>query len=69
MAETLPSPQALRASSTADLNEQLEKLRKELWEARVKIKEGSMPQTHRVPLLRRQIARIQTVMNEQRKGS
>lgn len=69
MTETLPRPQVLRASSAADLTLELEKLRKELWDARIKIKEGALAQTHRVPLLRRQIARIHTIMNEQRKRS
>ena len=66
MAEKPSSVQDLRGMSQADLNAQLEKLRQELWQHRVKIQEGALQQTHLLAAARRQIARVQTVLREQR---
>jgi large subunit ribosomal protein L29 len=66
MAETLPPAKELRALTEADLHGQLEKLRQELWSQRLKTTEGAQQQTHRLGQLRRQIARIQTILKEQR---
>ena len=59
------SVKELRGFSAADLTGQLAKLREELWQQRVKIQEGAQQQTHRRSALRRQIARVLTVLNEQ----
>ena len=47
-----------------ELQTQLQSLRQELWTQRVKAREGLLQQSHRVGLLRRQIARLSTVLNE-----
>ena len=64
MAEKQPSAKDLRTWSEADLKEQRAKLRQELWRHRVKVREGSLQQTHLLPAIRRQIARLETVMRE-----
>ena len=66
MADKRPSAKELRGMPEADLRGQLEKLRSELWQARQKTTEGAQTQTHRFSALRRQIARIETVINKQR---
>ena len=52
----------LRALPDADLTAQLEKLRRDMWQNRLKAKDGSSLQTHQLLAFRRQIARIQTVL-------
>ena len=66
MAQTRPTAKTLRELPRADLSAQLETLRQELWQHRIKTKEGAQPQMHQIPALRRQIARIQTVLRESR---
>ena len=65
MAEAWPRAKDLRALTAADMNGQLETLRKQLWEQRIKAKDGALQQTHGLRLMRRQIARVQTVLREQ----
>ena len=65
MAEARPAFSELRGLPEADLQAQLGKLRQELWQHRVKAKEGAAQQTHHAALIRRQIARIMTVLREQ----
>ena len=62
MAEKLLTIQELRALPKTDLQAQLAKFRQELWEHRLKVKAGALPQTHLLPLVRRQIARLETVL-------
>ncbi|MDP3723659.1 MAG: 50S ribosomal protein L29 [Candidatus Omnitrophota bacterium] len=66
MAAKLPRAQELRALPEPELRAQLEALRQQMWRDQVKVKEGSVQQTHMVRLSRRQIARLQTVLREQR---
>ena len=66
MPENVPRAKELRGTPAAELSTQLQSLRKELWQQRVKTKDGSLQQTHRLGQLRRQIARIQTIVREQR---
>ncbi len=66
MPEKSPRAKELRAMPAAELSTQLQSLRSELWQHRVKTKDGSLQQTHRLGQLRRQIARIQTIAREQR---
>jgi len=68
MAEKRPLAKALRGLPEADLLAQLEKLRQELWQFRAKSTEGAQPQMHQVPAVKRQIARIHTVLRERRTG-
>ena len=65
----LPRTSELRALPEADLNAQLEKLRRDMWQSRVKAKDGSSQQTHRLLAFRRQIARIQTLLTERKAAS
>ena len=67
MAEKRPLASALRGLPEADLQAQLAALRQELWQRRTKTSEGAAAETHEIPAVRRQIARIHTVLREQRK--
>ena len=64
MAKKRPTAKALRELPRADLLAQVEKLRQELWQHRIKTKEGATAEMHHIPALRRQIARIHTVLKE-----
>ncbi len=64
MAKKRPTAKALRELPRADLLAQVEKLRQELWQHRIKTKEGAAAEMHHIPALRRQIARIHTVLKE-----
>lgn len=66
MAEKLPSAKELRAMPEADLRAQIERLRQDLWDHRLKSKEGAAQTTHRIPEAKHQIARIHTILREQR---
>ena len=65
MAEQRMDSKALRAAPAADLAAQVDAVRRERWEHRLKLTEGSIRQTHRLRLLRRQLARILTIQREQ----
>ena len=65
MAEQRIDTKALRATPAADLAAQVEALRRDRWEHRLKLAEGSVRQTHRLRLLRRQLARMLTIQREQ----
>ena len=65
MAEQRADAKALRALPPADLTAQVEAIRRERWEHRLKIADGSVRQTHRLRTLRRQLARVLTVLREQ----
>ena len=64
MAEKHPSAKTLRELPEAEAQAQLEKLQADLWQQRVKAREGALQQTHLMPLIRRQIARINTILRE-----
>ncbi len=66
MAEKLARAKELRGTPEADLQAQLVKLRQELWQQHLKVKDGTLKQAHRLSLTRRQIARTQTILREQR---
>ena len=65
MPDKLVPAKELRGMTAPDLHGQLEKLRRDLWQLRLKAKDGSLQQTHELAAMRRQIARIHTVLNEQ----
>ena len=65
MAEKPLGTKELRGLGETELHAQIDKLRQELWEQRVKAKEGALPQTHQLGKARRQIARIRTILREQ----
>ncbi len=68
MAEPRVSMHDLAAMPEADLRAQVEKLRQELWQARLKAKDGSLQQTHLLSARRRQIARVLTALRQQAKA-
>ena len=69
MAEKRLNAKALRALTAADLAAQVDALRRQRWEHRLKLRDGSARQTHLVRELRRQAARALTAMNEQRRAA
>ncbi len=69
MTEKRLGTKELRAMPEADLRTQLTALRQELWRQRTKAREGSLQQTHQLRVMRRQMARIQTMLTEQRQGT
>ena len=66
MAEKRLQAGALRGLPDADLRAQLAALRQELWQQRNKTGEGAQQQTHVIRAVRRQIARLHTVLKEPR---
>jgi large subunit ribosomal protein L29 len=54
----------LRAANDADLNKQLDDLYHELFNLRFQRTAGQMPNTNRLREVRRDIARLKTVMRE-----
>ena len=58
----------LRGLSDAEWQEQLQTLRRDLWTARLKAREGSLQKVHQVGVMRRQIARLHTIREEQQRG-
>lgn len=70
MADRAPQPSMLRELPDADLQDQLKKLRDELWQHRLKAGTGSLQHTHVLTATRRQIARLHTAIRErQRQGA
>ena len=54
----------IRGQSAEDLRSQIEELRRDLWQQRIKAKDGSLQQTHGIGATRRQIAKRLTVLSE-----
>jgi large subunit ribosomal protein L29 len=67
MAKAKNTVEDFRASSGDQLNDQLSKLKKEQFNLRFQRANGQLEKTSRVREVRKQIARINTVMNEQRR--
>jgi large subunit ribosomal protein L29 len=63
MANTQTAKQ-LRELPEADLRSRADSLRQEMWQQRLKAKSGALQQVHRIGVLRRDIARIQTVIRQ-----
>lgn len=55
----------LRNKSAQELQDELLALRKEQFNLRMQLATGQLTQTHRMQQVRRGIARVKTVMNEQ----
>ena len=64
MAQKLPKAKDLRALPDPEIRTELEKLRQQLWQHRLKARDGSLQQSHYMPLVKRQIARIHTLLRE-----
>ena len=58
--------QDLRNASDDQLNEQLSQLKKEQFNLRFQAATGQMEKTHRVGEIRKTLARIKTLQNQQR---
>ena len=68
MPQTRQKPAQLRSLPEAELRAQIQALRQELWELRVKARDGSLQQNHLLPLARRQLARVATLLREQQQA-
>ena len=64
MADKPASAKTLRGIPAAELQGQVETLRRDLWTARMQLRAGTTQQPHRVRRMRRQIARMATVLRE-----
>jgi len=60
--------QELREKSITELNEELLRLRKEEFSLRMQFASGQLGQTHLVKEMRRDIARVKTLMKEKANG-
>lgn len=58
----------LRAQSASELNTQLVELRREQFNLRMQMASGQLNTVHQIKQVRHDIARIKTVLNEQRQG-
>jgi large subunit ribosomal protein L29 len=67
MAKAKNTVEDIRSSSADQLGDQLSKLKKERFNLRFQRANGQLEKTSRVREVRKQIARIMTVMNEQRR--
>ena len=67
MAKAKNTIEDIRANSADQLADQLSKLKKEQFNLRFQRANGQLEKTSRVREVRKQIARIMTVMNEQRR--
>jgi len=65
MAKKKHDIQDFRAKSADELNDQLTKLKKEQFNLRFQRANGQLEKTSRVRVVRKDIARIMTVLNEQ----
>ncbi len=68
-AKTSSKADEFRARSVDELNDQLANMKKEQFNLRFQRANGQAENTGRIRVLRRGIARIQTVLNEQRRAS
>ena len=60
--------QELREKSITELNDELLRLRKEEFSLRMQFASGQLGQTHLVKEMRRDIARVKTLMKEKANG-
>ena len=65
MAEKVAPVKEWRSLPDAELRTRLLEIRQEMWQHRIKAKSGALQQVHQIGVLRKQIARIQTVIREQ----
>jgi large subunit ribosomal protein L29 len=68
-AKTASKADDFRAKSADELSDQLSAMKKEKFNLRFQRANGQAENTGRIRVLRRDIARIQTVLNEQRRAS
>lgn len=58
----------LRPKTDDELNDQLQRLRKEAFNLRFQMATGQLENTNRRRVVRREIARVKTVLNERRRA-
>ena len=68
-AKTSSKAEDFRAKSADELNDKLVGMKKEQFNLRFRRANGQAENTGRIRVLRRDIARIQTVLNEQRRAT
>ncbi len=64
----MASAQDYRKMSEKDLGEELVNLRREQFNLRMQMGTGNTPKIHRFGIVRRDIARVKTVLNELKAG-
>ncbi|HHO58742.1 MAG TPA: 50S ribosomal protein L29 [Thiotrichales bacterium] len=64
----MATAQSYREMSVADLNKELVALRREQFNLRMQLATGNTPKLHKFSAVRKDIARIKTVLNEKRNG-
>lgn len=64
----MASAQDLRKMSETELGDQLITLRREQFNLRMQMGTGNTPKIHRFSIVRRDIARVKTVLNEMKAG-
>jgi large subunit ribosomal protein L29 len=64
----MASAQDYRKMSEKDLGEELVNLRREQFNLRMQMGTGNTPKIHRFSIVRRDIARVKTVLNEMKAG-
>jgi large subunit ribosomal protein L29 len=69
MADKPASAKTLRGVPPAELQGQIETLRRDLWTSRLQQRAGTAQQPHRLRGMRRQIARLLTVLRESARGA
>ena len=68
-AKTASKADDFRAKSADELSDQLSAMKKEQFNLRFQRANGQAENTGRIRVLRRDIARVQTILNEQRRAS
>ena len=58
----------MRKLSTAELNKKVLETKGELFDLRMKLASGTLRETHKINELRKQIARLKTIINEKENG-
>jgi large subunit ribosomal protein L29 len=69
MAKKAKDADDLRAQTPDELGDALVRLKKEQFNLRFQRANGQLEKTSRVRVVRREIARIETVLNERRRGA
>ncbi len=67
MADKRPKMSALRALPEQEVPSQVHTLHRELWTMRIKATDGSLQQPHQIRVIKRQIARLSTLLTERQR--
>ena len=58
----------MRKLSTAELSKKVEETKKELFDLRMKQASGTLRETHKIHNLRKQVAKLKTIIKEKENG-